>query len=323
MGRFLSPGSVAQLVERTTENREVTGSTPVGATATDRRPVTILFGLLSAFSYGYADFVGALAAKKVRALAVTAVSFSIGLVVALLLSIPMGAEFSAATVQTSIYGGISSAIAISCLYAALALGPISIVSPLTAVISAMIPVIFDVATGQELSSFAWVAVALILIAVVLVAFVPGADVRLPSLPATLYAVGAGVGFAGIFLFLDSTDPESGLAPLVVMRIVGMTLLFAGLTFLFMKNKERILERQMFTPKVFGLIVLAGIGDVLGNVFFLIATRGGALAIAAVLTSLYPIGTILLARIFLKEKIAKSQALGIALAMAACALLASG
>ena len=285
--------------------------------------MTILFGLLSAFSYGYADFVGALAAKKVRAVAVTAISFSIGLVIALLLSIPMGAEFSQGTIQTSIYAGVSSAIAISCLYAALALGPISIVSPLTAVISAVIPVVVDVALGQELSSFAFVAIVMILVAVVLVAFVPGDLVRLPSLMAVIYSVGAGLGFAGIFLFLDATDPESGLAPLIVMRIVGVVLLFAGLFAIYLRAKERFLEREIFSPKLFGLILLAGTGDVLGNVFFLIATREGALAIAAVLTSLYPVGTIVLARIFLKERIAKSQTLGIALALGACALLASG
>ncbi len=285
--------------------------------------MTIFFGLLSAFSYGLADFVGALAAKKVRALAVTAVAFSVGLVFAVLLSVPLGAEFSQATIQTSIYAGISSAVAISCLYAALALGPISIVSPLTAVMSAMIPVVFDAATGQALSSFAWVAVAMILVAVVLVAFVPGDQVRLPSVLATIYSLGAGLGFAGIFLFLDATDPDSGLAPLVVMRVVGVTLLFAGLLILFLRNKERILEREIFTPKLFALILIAGVGDVLGNVFFLIATREGALAIAAVLTSLYPVGTIVLARIFLKEKIAKSQTLGIAIALGACALLAAG
>jgi len=65
------------------------------------------------------------------------------------------------------------------------------------------------------------------------------------------------------------------------------------------------------------------GDVLGNVTFLIATRSGALAIAAVLTALYPVGTILLARVFLKERIALSQGAGIVLALGACALLAAG
>jgi uncharacterized membrane protein len=283
--------------------------------------VTIIFGLLSAFSYGLADFVGALAAKKVRALAVTAISFSFGLLIALLLSQLLGASYSEATIQAGIFAGISSAIAISCLYAALALGPISIVSPLTAVISAMIPVLVDVASGQALSGFASLAVVLVLIAVVLVGFVPGEKVRLPSVPALVYSLGAGLGFAGIFVFLDATAEDSGLAPLVIMRTVGLALLIAGLTFLALKNRSALIEKAAFEPKTLELILVAGAGDVLGNVAFLVATREGALAIAAVLTSLYPVGTILLAWAFLKERIAASQTVGIILAMSACGILA--
>ena len=285
--------------------------------------MTIIFGLLSAFSYGLADFVGALAAKKIRALAVTAISFSFGLVIALLLSQIMGASYSSETIQTSIFAGISSAIAISCLYAALALGPISIVSPLTAVISAMIPVIVDVASGQALSGFALFAVALVLVAVVLVGFVPGEKVTLPSLPALIYSLGAGLGFAGIFVFLDATSKDSGLGPLVVMRAVGLSLLILGLFYLAIKNKISLIEKAAFEVKTLALILVAGAGDVLGNVAFLIATREGALAIAAVLTSLYPVGTILLAWVILKERIALSQTIGIVMAMAACAILAVG
>jgi uncharacterized membrane protein len=103
--------------------------------------VTIIFGLLSAFSYGYADFVGALASKKIRAMAVTAYSFSFGLVLAVILSLIFGASYSQSTVTASILAGVCSAAAITFLYAALALGPISIVSPLTAVVSAVIPVL--------------------------------------------------------------------------------------------------------------------------------------------------------------------------------------
>ena len=285
--------------------------------------MTIIFGLLSAFSYGLADFVGALAAKKIRALAVTAISFSFGLVIALLLSQILGASYSSETIQTSIFAGISSAIAISCLYAALALGPISIVSPLTAVISAMIPVIVDVASGQALSGFALFAVALVLVAVVLVGFVPGEKVTLPSLPALIYSLGAGLGFAGIFVFLDATSKDSGLGPLVVMRAVGLSLLILGLFYLAIKNKISLIEKAAFEVKTLALIFVAGAGDVLGNVAFLIATREGALAIAAVLTSLYPVGTILLAWVILKERIALSQTIGIVMAMAACAILAVG
>jgi uncharacterized membrane protein len=283
--------------------------------------VTIIFGLLSAFSYGLADFVGALAAKKVRALAVTAISFGFGLVLALVLSGILGASYSPETIQTSIFAGVSSAIAISCLYAALALGPISIVSPLTAVISAMIPVLVDIAAGQALSGFAVFAVLLVLIAVVLVGFVPGESVKLPSLPALIYSLGAGLGFAGIFVFLDATSKDSGLGPLVVMRTVGLVLLLFGLGYLALKNKVAFIEKSAFELKTLVLILVAGTGDVLGNVAFLIATREGALAIAAVLTSLYPVGTILLAWVILKERIALSQTIGIVLAMAACGLLA--
>ncbi len=284
--------------------------------------MTILFGLLSAFSYGYADFVGAIASKKVRPLAVTTVAFSFGLLLALIFSIPMGASFEPSVIQIGIYAGVCSAAAITFLYAALALGPISITSPMTAVLSALIPVVIDLSTGEQLSELALVALALILIAVVLVAFVPGKDVRLPSLRATLYSVGAGLGFAGIFIFLDLAPADSGLGVLVVMRIVGIAILLAGLVLLFMAGKSKsVIEKTVFSAGTIWLVLLAGLGDVTGNVFFIIATREGALAVAAVLTSLYPVGTILLARIFLKEKIAISQNIGIALAIGACALLA--
>jgi drug/metabolite transporter (DMT)-like permease len=83
----------------------------------------------------------------------------------------------------------------------------------------------------------------------------------------------------------------------------------------------LIEKEVFALSTIWLVLLAGFGDVTGNLFFIIATREGALAIAAVLTSLYPVGTILLAKIFLKERIAISQNIGIVLAVGACALLA--
>lgn len=285
--------------------------------------MTIIFGLLSAFSYGYADFVGALAAKKIRAMAVTAYSFSFGLMLAIVLAFIFGAEFSQSTIIASILAGICSAAAISFLYAALALGPISIVSPLTAVVSAVIPVVADVALGTALSPFVAVAVVLILIAVVLVAFVPSPNLQLPTIRATLYGVGAGLGFAGIFLFLDFTDPGSGLGPLVIMRAVGLPILLLLLLVTYLKNPQQRFIEKVTDWKLAALILLASTGDVMGNVAFLIATRAGDLAVAAVLTSLYPVGTIVLARIFLKERVAKSQLVGIVLALCGVALIAAG
>ena len=284
--------------------------------------MTILFGLLTAFSYGYADFVGAIAAKKVRALTVTTVAFSFGLLLALLFSLFAGASYNESVVLYGILAGICSAAAISFLYAALALGPISIVSPFTAVLSAIVPVVVDIAAGQALGELSLLAIVLILIAVVLVAFVPGQDVRLPTLRATIYSIGAGLGFAGTFVFIDAAPSDSGLGVLVVMRVIGITILFALLAILLFSGKSKVLiEKEVFALSTIWLVLLAGFGDVTGNLFFIIATREGALAIAAVLTSLYPVGTILLAKIFLKERIAISQNIGIVLAVGACALLA--
>ena len=284
--------------------------------------MTILFGLLTAFSYGYADFVGAIAAKKVRALTVTSVAFSFGLLLALLFSLFAGASYNESVVVYGILAGICSAAAISFLYAALALGPISIVSPFTAVLSAIVPVVVDIASGQALGELSLLAIVLILIAVVLVAFVPGQDVRLPTLRATIYSIGAGLGFAGTFVFIDAAPSDSGLGVLVVMRVIGITILFALLAILLFSGKSKVLiEKEVFALSTIWLVLLAGFGDVTGNLFFIIATREGALAIAAVLTSLYPVGTILLAKIFLKERIAISQNIGIVLAVGACALLA--
>jgi drug/metabolite transporter (DMT)-like permease len=284
--------------------------------------VTIFFGLLTAFSYGYADFVGAIAAKKVRALTVTTVAFSFGLILAILFSLFAGASYNESVVLYGILAGICSAAAISFLYAALALGPISIVSPFTAVLSAIVPVIVDIAAGQALGELSLLAIVLILIAVVLVAFVPGQDVRLPTLRATIYSIGAGLGFAGTFVFIDAAPSDSGLGVLVVMRVIGIAILFALLAILLFSGKSKVLiEKEVFALSTIWLVLLAGFGDVTGNLFFIIATREGALAIAAVLTSLYPVGTILLAKIFLKERIAISQNIGIVLAVGACALLA--
>lgn len=284
--------------------------------------MTILFGLLTAFSYGYADFVGAIAAKRVRALTVTTVAFSFGLLLAILFSLFAGASYNESVVLYGILAGICSAAAISFLYAALALGPISIVSPFTAVLSAIVPVVVDIASGQALGELSLFAIVLILIAVVLVAFVPGQDVRLPTLRATIYSIGAGLGFAGTFVFIDAAPSDSGLGVLVVMRVIGITILFALLAILLFSGKSKVLiEKEVFALSTIWLVLLAGFGDVTGNLFFIIATREGALAIAAVLTSLYPVGTILLAKIFLKERIAISQNIGIVLAVGACALLA--
>lgn len=285
--------------------------------------LTIIFGILSAASYGVGDFFGALASKKIRALSATALALIVGLVLAIVLSWFIGAEYSRETIIGGGLAGLASAVAIALFYAAMALGPIAIITTITTVVAATTPLVYDLVTGEPLKIIEIAAIGLLILAATLVGFVPGSDVRLPSLRATLYATGAGLGFSAFFIFLDATPADSGLASLVMMRATGAPLLLLALIVVWLKNRPQpLIELEARSPRVASLIIGAGLLDVLGNVFFLSATRAGALSISAVLASMGLVFTILMARVVLKERVAGSQALGIAMAILAVGLLAS-
>lgn len=281
-----------------------------------------LMALSAATSYGAADFLGGLASRRANPIKVTAIALTFGLIFLSVVSIFVRPEFSNQTILFGIYAGLCSGIALTLFYAALALGPISIVSPLTAVVGAVVPVVFDLLLGESLGSFTILALVLIVIAIALVSFIPSKTIALPSLRAVLYAFGAGIGFAGIFVFLDQAPTDSGIAPLVVMRVVGVAMLGLAVLFLQLRSKSNPdYLPNSFPPKLLAMIAASAVLDVSANFFFLLGTREGSLAIVAVLTSLYPIGTVLLARVVLGEKLARVQLVGIGVALAGCALLA--
>ncbi|WP_296632357.1 DMT family transporter [Rhodoluna sp.] len=281
----------------------------------------IVLGFITSLVYGFADFAGAIAAKKIKPITVTFVAGCSGLVLLCFFSIYLGANFSSEGLLWGVLGGIASAFGIACLYASLALGPISIVSPLGAVISAIVPMIVGFAQGDRFSALGFVALAVILIAVVLVGFVPGDDVRLPSVRAIWFSVGAGVGIGFVMIAMDAFPRNSGLAALITLRTVAITLLGAFVLISYLRTRGTAATREPIGIKWWLLVSATGFLDASANVTFLLATRVGSLSVVSVLTALYPLGTIILARILLKEKIARTQQLGILLALAASAVLA--
>jgi drug/metabolite transporter (DMT)-like permease len=303
---------------------------------------TIALGFATSLVYGFADFFGALGSKHIKPVVVTFWSGLSGLALLLTASIFMGADVTPASILCGVIGGIASAFAMTCLYAALAIGPISILSPLSAVVMAVVPMIIGFIQGDHFSLWGWVALASILVAVVLVGFVPGDDVRLPSMRGLLLGVGAGIGMGAVLLALAYAPKNSGLAAPAILRAVSATLL--GVFMLVSLWRSRLATRpaktaglasglgagagQVLTAshskasaKIWLAVILTGFLDSSANLFFTIASRQGSLSVVSVLTALYPLGTIILARIFLKEKIARSQMVGIALALAASAVLA--
>ena len=286
--------------------------------------VTIGLGFATSLVYGFADFFGALSSRKLKPIFVTLVSGISGLLFLLVMSPIFGMPANPDAIFWGVLAGLGSAVAVTTLYASLAIGPISILSPLGAIMSALIPMFFGVLfKGEQFTSAGWFALVGILIAVGLVGFVPSNDVRLPSLKGLLLGITAGSFIGLILIFINQAPANSGLTSVVMMRGVSATTIavFVLVSFLIRKNIRR--SEFSLGYKVWMMVAFTGILDSSANVFFLFAMRYGSLTVVSVLTALYPLGTIILARIFLKEKIAKVQLAGVLLALSCSALLASG
>ena len=288
--------------------------------------LTVILGFATSLVYGFADFFGAIAARRINAVLVTFLSGVTGLLFLLSLTPLLGASFDSQTLFWGIAAGLASALAMTCLYASLAIGPISIVSPLGAVVSAIVPAAVGFALGERFGWIGWVALAVILVAVALVGFVPGDAVRLPSLKGLILGIAAGSGIGVVLICLAMAPENSGLAPVILLRAVsaGTLGLLLLIRFVFSKkNGDPKLTNGEVEPKFWIAVMVAGLFDSSANVFFLLAARvpDGTLTVVSVLTALYPLGTIILARLVLKERIALVQQIGIGLALGGSALLA--
>ena len=286
--------------------------------------ITVILGFATSLVYGFADFFGALSSRKLKPIFVTLVSGLSGLGFLLLMSPVFGMPANQTAIFWGVLAGFGSAIAITALYASLAIGPISILSPLGAVMSALVPMFFGVwFKGEQFTVAGSLALVGILIAVGLVGFVPSPDVRLPSVKGLLLGITAGSFIGLILIFINQAPANSGVTSVVVMRAVSASTIAAFVLVAYLIRKN--VERGEFSVgwRIWLMVALTGILDSSANVFFLFAMRFGSLTVVSVLTALYPLGTLILARIFLKEKIAKIQLAGVLLALSCSALLASG
>ena len=295
--------------------------------------LTAVLSLTGAFVFGAADFLGGLAAKRIGAVlatAVAAVTGLIGLAVATALS---GGAWTAADLWWGAAAGVAGAVAIGLLYACLAIGPMSILSPLTAVVSAIVPMLWGLATGARLGLLAPWALGLALVAVVLVGFVPERGAVRPTITGIVMGVGSGTAIGAFFILIDRTSDESGLAPLAVNSAVTAAVMFAlvgGLALRARAKRPRMPRADESTDTALvardrargiRLAAVGGLVNAAANALILFGIRAGELAIAAVLGAMYPAGTILLAAIVLKERIAPVQWAGLVLALASAAMLA--
>ncbi|MBO4256265.1 DMT family transporter [Streptomyces griseorubiginosus] len=275
--------------------------------------IALLLALGSSLAYGCADFLGGLGARKAHVLRTVMIAAPASLAVELLLWPLLGASFSPGALGWGAASGVASAAAFALLYRTLAIGPMNVLSPVTALVSAALPVGVGLLQGEELTAAGVMRLPLALVAVVLVSAGDGAGSARPSRTALLLAFGAGAAIALQLVFLHQAPSDSGVAPLIVGRAVSsaVTLAAAGLM------------RRRLGPErpAYALSATAGVLDSVANLLFLLAARSGDLTVVAVITALYPAGTVLLARGVLAERIHRAQLTGLGTAAVAVSLLA--
>jgi drug/metabolite transporter (DMT)-like permease len=283
--------------------------------------LVVLLGLASAVVYGAGDFFGGMASKRIPPVRVVALAGIVGFVLLSALSLLLGGRLSEGAVFWGLLSGVAGSFAILTLYAALAIGPMSILSPLTAVISAIVPLTWGVVLGERLPVIGYVALGIALVAVVLVGFVPEKGAVRPRLRGVVYAVVSGVLIGVLLIMLDRAPDDSGLLPLVFSRVSYLVILWGIVLVLWLASRARPTAPAASTRSVLWLILAAGAADAIANALLLVGFRVGELSVMAVLTALYPAGTIALAAVVLKERIAPVQWVGLVLALIAAALLA--
>ena len=277
--------------------------------------MAVLLGLASAVVYGSADFLGGLATKRSSAYSVVVWSQLAGLVglvaAVFVLRQPLPA---ASDLGWGAIAGIGGGIGVVLLYRGLSIGRMGVVAPTAAVGAACIPVIVGLALGERPHPLALVGVVVALAAILLVsASAPDTSSDNPGRAGLLHAAGAGVGFAAFFIFLTYSDAAAGLWPLLAARV---SIVVAAVAAVVTRNAIRP------APGSWGVIAIVGILDMAANLLYLLASRRGLLSLVAVIVSLYPASTVVLARVVLAERLTARQLGGLLAAGAGVALIAA-
>lgn len=278
----------------------------------------IALSLVAAVGYGGGNFIGGATTRAANFLTVTFFG-QLASAVLVVVTVPVLArgDSRVADVAWGAAAGVSGAVGVALLYRGLAVGAMSTVAPVVAVLASLVPVPFGVASGDDLSSAAAAGIA-VAIAAIALSSRPRADDRTRvgrSLPGFPEAIGAGLALGG-FLVLFARAGSGALAwPLVASRATSLSLLAVAMA----------VTGAPFRAGARTLRATAAIGalDFVANVSFVVATRHAALAVVGVLTSMHPAVTVVLAATLLRERPSRAQVTGLVLAAASIALLATG
>lgn len=278
--------------------------------------MAVLFAALAAVSYGVGDYCGGRSSRDADSFTVTFAGqlFSLVLIGLALASFgdpvpPLRDWLWGAA------GGVGGFLGLSLFYLALSKGAMTVVAPLTAMVSSILPVVVGVALGERPNGLGYIGIVIALVGIALVTGAVGlAHQKVTALIVTLAVLG-GCGFGWMYVCLDRAHEDAGMWPLLGARIASITI--AG-----MVVTVRGRGRPSFTG-IGGLAIVAGLFDMGANILFVLANHRGLLSLVSVIASLYPVSTIVLALRIDRERVTGSQVAGMALAVTAIALVSLG
>jgi drug/metabolite transporter (DMT)-like permease len=276
--------------------------------------MSLIFAGLSALLYGVADFSGGFASTKNRTRSVLVVSQAAGILLALAaLVFFWPGPPRLADLGWGLLAGVSGALGLFMLYRGIATSLVSVVSPSSALVSALLPLAFGLIIGERPSVAALVGAGLCLPAVILLSMGGKEEGKRAELrSALIQGCVAGVGFGFFFIAVSRTSPDSGLWPLIASRSASLCIILA--TLLIRREKLEIAKGSR------AITLAAGLADMGANICFLLASRTGLLSLASIVSSLYPAPTVILGRIVFKEKIPVSRLAGLLLAIGGVVLI---
>jgi len=277
--------------------------------------LAVLLALASSVTWGIADFGGGLVSRRLSTVAVTVVSQTAGFAALLIVFGARGAHLDGRSFAIGLAAGAGGGAGLAAFYRALAVGTMSIVSPIVAC-GAVVPFAISIATGERPSTLALAGAGVALAGAVLAsAEERRAAARERAHAVALAAVAAGaLGLFTYFLGLGSRE-GTALSTLVGARVGSLTLL---LVLALALRAPLRLGRQALLP-----VAAIGLCDVSANALFALASGHGLLALVSVLGSLYPVMTVLLAYVFLDERLTPLQLAGVGVAVAGVAALSVG
>jgi drug/metabolite transporter (DMT)-like permease len=278
--------------------------------------IAVVLALGAALSYGLSDFIGGVCGRRASAWSVAALAGVGGGVFTTMAAVVDGTPPGSGPLLWGAAAGIGNGFGTAFLYRGLSSGRMGVVAPVSGVTAAVLPVAVGVLSGERPALLVWLGIAVALPAIWLVARTPVASPPAGSARSGLLdGILAGLGFGALFAALAQVPDAAGLWPLAVNQLVGVAVIVAVATVL----------GQDWVPRqraAWGGLVAGSLGG-LATLGFLLSTHHGLLTVTAVLTSLYPAATVVLAAVLLREHIHRAQLVGLLLCAVTVSCVAAG